>query len=150
MAALFVTLVCLVLLGLSLLLGRGLAIDTGLSHPLKALFMAAAASVSFELVTFLTFWVDAHSSHGAMQAVGNILLAFQLPGLLVSNMLGFGFHSEGEGLRLFYILMAVVNAVTYGFILFAAYAFLSRRNRTNRSSDNSRFSITRCKAAAAQ
>ncbi len=131
MAALFVTLVCLVLLGLSLLMGRGLVIDTGLSRPLKALFIAAAASVSFELVTFLTFWaIGTHYSHGAMQAVGNILLAFQLPGLLVSNMLGFGFHSEDERLRLFYILMAVVNAITYGFILFAAYAFLSRRKRT--------------------
>ncbi len=128
MAALTVSVVLLILLGCALSLGRSIAKSAGLSHPFKTSLTAVAIGVSFELVLIAILWPPTITNR-IYVVVANIALVLQVPGLLLSNMFGFGFHSEHERLKLFYVLMTVTNAMVYSFTSFAIYAFIERKNR---------------------
>jgi hypothetical protein len=111
-----------------LMVRSAVASRTGLKHPgsVRAFLAAAALGISIQLLCIAAMW----TSSDAHPVLGNFALVLQAPGLLLCNVFGFGFHSEGKHLKLFYILMALVNAVTYSCGIFAALAFIESRNRT--------------------
>ena len=102
------------------------AARANLEHPLRDFLITGVAGLIFELLSIAALW-NAGENH---PIVGNVALFLQVPGLLLSNVLGFGFHSEGGRLKVFYILMAVVNAITYSCVFLLGYAFTQRRSRT--------------------
>jgi hypothetical protein len=131
MVDLTASLLLLVLISVCFLLGQSIARHTGLQHTLKASLTAALIGVSLESVLAAVMWavLIMQVERGALVLVANVALVLQAPGLLLSNMVGFGFHSEGEKLKLFYLLMGVANAVIYSFTFFVFDAFRHRKNR---------------------